>query len=163
MAADLVGAVAGHQADNQASHNWDEDHERAEMMVGGRRVLEAPPGIEEKIGEEADQPEQDEGPNGAEQSDGNGGKADGDKANRGGVIQDLPVLIIKNELIEQAAAAAAGGADAFGESGTRRHQRGFLRAGRRATPLGEADLRAPRITARSARTSSGPAERNSAR
>ncbi len=56
MAADLLRAVAGHEADDQAADDRNEHRPHAEMMTGGRR--EFPDGnalVVEEISEEADQ------------------------------------------------------------------------------------------------------------
>ncbi len=58
MAADLLGSVPRHQADEErADHRHDDDVE-AEMMAGRRRGSKADALIEEEIRKEVDQPQQ---------------------------------------------------------------------------------------------------------
>jgi hypothetical protein len=57
---DPLGSVASHDADYQSTDNWHQDYEDAQRVQRGRFVLPTPGMKEEKIGEEINQPQQDQ-------------------------------------------------------------------------------------------------------
>ena len=161
VAADLLRAVAGHQAHDQPAGNGHQHHQRAQVMLRRRYHREIPARVEKQVGEEANQAQQDHGAQRAEESDGDGGKRNGDDAKRGGVIAQFPGLLLPVHAGEEAEAAGAGRAHALGEARFGRFH-GCLR-GAAARGRWRDGRRLPAMTRCKAWTSSGPAVRNSAR
>ena len=82
MAADALGSVARHHADDERAGDGDEDDEHAEMMSGGRDEGGVDALEKEKIRKETDQLEERRGDQGGKDTDGRGQSRDWQHAAR---------------------------------------------------------------------------------
>jgi hypothetical protein len=86
---DALGAVTGHQADDQRTRNRHKDHKRTQVMTGGGYKSAAPPQVKEEIGEKTGQPQQGQCDKGAENADSDRNQRERDDLPRGGKITEL--------------------------------------------------------------------------
>src|SRR6185437_10072512 len=93
MAADLVGAVAGHQSDDDAADDGDGHGSHPEGGVAERQVRERQPAEVGDVGEEADEIEQYQAGDRTGGADQNGDARDQENARLGGEVPEAPDLI----------------------------------------------------------------------
>jgi hypothetical protein len=86
VAANTLGTVARHDADDQAADHGDEDLQPAQAIARRRDQLRAPALEEEKVGEQTDQAQQGEGDEGAQYAYAGGQRRNGYDTPRGGEV-----------------------------------------------------------------------------
>src|SRR6185436_7193669 len=116
VAADTLGPVAGHEADDEGARHGDEDLEPPEVVARGRHHLRRPALEEEQVREQADQLQEGQGHVRGDDADDDGQGREREHAAGGGEVAQAVRALVVAEAGPESEEAGGGGAG-FGVDG----------------------------------------------